>query len=79
MASEAMTVRLTVPLRQALALRDALTASGNQCELVIVSGGDHNFSSQLPEWKEKSRERIRVFLQQHGLAPADSGRLRPKP
>ncbi len=61
----------TVPLRQATALCDALTASGNSCELIIVPGGDHNFSSQLPEWKEKSRAQIRRFLAQHGLARSE--------
>jgi dipeptidyl aminopeptidase/acylaminoacyl peptidase len=57
----------TVPFSQALALRDALNARGNKCDLVIVPGGDHNFTTQLPEWKEKSRARIEEFLAQQGL------------
>jgi acetyl esterase/lipase len=55
--------------RQALALRDKLVANGNQCTLVTVPGGDHTFSSQLPEWKDKSRERIKEFLASQKLLP----------
>ncbi|HMP83288.1 MAG TPA: alpha/beta hydrolase fold domain-containing protein [Verrucomicrobiota bacterium] len=57
----------TVPVRQALALRDALIASGNQCELILVPGGNHGFSSQFPEWKDKSRAIITEFLKTQGL------------
>lgn len=57
----------TVPLRQALALRDALVASGNVCELHIVPGGGHNFGNDVPEWKEKSRELMIAFLKAQGL------------
>jgi len=57
----------TVPVRQATALRDALAKTGNKCELAIVPGGDHNFSSQLPEWKDKSRATITEFLRQQGM------------
>lgn len=53
----------TVPYAQAEALHAKLVATGNACELVTVPGGDHNFSSQLPEWKNKSRTMIRAFLQ----------------
>lgn len=59
----------TVPYQQAIALRDALQASGNDCELVIVPGGDHNFSSQLPEWKDKAREKVKEFLTREKILP----------
>jgi acetyl esterase/lipase len=57
----------TVPYAQATALRDKISQSGGTCELVTVPGGDHNFSSQLPEWKEKSRAQIIEFLKKQGL------------
>ena len=57
----------TVPLAQALALRDALVASGNACELHIVPGGGHNFGNDVPEWKEKSRDLMIKFLKAQGL------------
>ncbi len=57
----------TVPLRQALALRDRLVATGNVCELHIVPGGGHNFGNDVPEWRGKSRELMIEFLQKQGL------------
>ncbi|PTX96646.1 alpha/beta hydrolase [Opitutus sp. ER46] len=57
----------TVPQRQSLALRDKLQAGGNRCEFVNVPGGSHNFSTDLPEWKEKVRARIESFLREEGL------------
>ena len=57
----------TVPLRQAVALRDQLRATGNACELHIVPGGGHNFGQDVPAWREKSRELIIRFLQEQGL------------
>ncbi|MEO7598350.1 MAG: alpha/beta hydrolase [Opitutus sp.] len=57
-----------VPLRQALALRDALIAHGNECELHVVPGGGHNFGNDVPEWNEKSRELTLRFLRRHHLA-----------
>ncbi len=59
----------TVPTRQAFALRDKLVVTGNPSELVLVTGGDHTFTSQLPEWKDKSRVRIREFLAAQQLLP----------
>lgn len=59
----------TVPLRQALALRDRLSEGGNACELHIVPGGGHNFGNDVPEWREKSRELMIAFLREHGLVP----------
>jgi acetyl esterase len=61
----------TVPLQQALALRDKLIATGNSCELHIVPGGGHNFSKDLPEWKNKSRQLMVEFLKQQLLVPRD--------
>jgi acetyl esterase len=57
----------TVPLRQAVALRDQLLAIGNVCELHIVPGGGHNFGNDVPEWREKSRELMIDFLKNQGL------------
>jgi acetyl esterase len=57
----------TVPYRQAVALRERLVASSNVCELITVPGGDHGFTSQLPEWKDKTFDRIRLFLTSQGL------------
>ena len=56
-----------VPLAQAVALREKLVASGNSCELIIVPGGGHNFGTDLPEWREKSRELIIRFLTEQKL------------
>jgi acetyl esterase/lipase len=58
-----------VPLAQAVALRDKLQASGNVCQLIIVPAGGHNFATDLPEWREKSRELIVRFLAEHELIP----------
>lgn len=57
----------TVPLSQALALRDRLVATGNTCELHIVPGGGHNFGNDVPEWRGKSRELMIDFLKKQGL------------
>jgi acetyl esterase len=59
----------TVPQRQSLALRDKLIATGNECEFINVPGGSHNFSTDLPEWKEKVRNTTKAFLEkQHVLS-----------
>jgi len=58
-----------VPLRQALALRDRLQATGNSCELHPVPGGGHNFGQDVPAWQEKSRGLLREFLARHALLP----------
>ena len=57
----------TVPLSQAIALRDALVTSGNVCELHIVPGGGHNFGNDVPEWRGKSRDLMIAFLKKQGL------------
>lgn len=57
----------TVPLAQALALRDKLVATGNSCELHLVPGGGHNFGNDVPEWRGKSRDLMVEFLGKHGL------------
>jgi acetyl esterase/lipase len=59
----------TVPYQQALALRDALVAEGNVCELVTVPEGNHGFTSQFPEWKEKGRALVVEFLTGLGILP----------
>lgn len=58
----------TVPHSQAAALHAKLRETGNESELVTVPGGSHSFSGELPEWRERSRERIRAFLASNGLA-----------
>jgi acetyl esterase len=60
----------TVPFRQARAPHEPLLAGGNASELVVVPDGDHNFSTQLPEWKSQSREIVRAFLASRNLLPA---------
>ena len=57
----------TVPFRQALALRDKLSAGGNVCELVAVPGGDHGFLNERPEWRERAQNNVREFLIKRGL------------
>ncbi len=59
----------TVTNRQSIALRDKLVASKNVCELVNVPDGDHGFQTQLPEWKDKSRNIIQEFLTKQGILP----------
>jgi acetyl esterase len=57
----------TVPLRQALALRDKLVTTGNRCELHIVPAGGHNFGNDVPAWRQKSRDLVRDFLIREGF------------
>lgn len=58
----------TVPHSQAVALDAKLREGGNESELVTVPGGGHSLTSNLPEWRERSRARIREFLAAKGLA-----------
>ncbi|MDK2972147.1 MAG: hypothetical protein PWP23_1902 [Candidatus Sumerlaeota bacterium] len=57
----------TVPYSQAVDLNARLTAAGNKCTFVTVPGGSHNFRSDLPEWKNKTREYMDAFLKECGL------------
>lgn len=59
-----------VPYAHAVALHKALTASGNRCDFVTVPGGQHNFSTQLPEWKERVQQRELAFLRELKLVDA---------
>jgi acetyl esterase/lipase len=59
----------TVTNAQSIALRARLVASSNVCELVTVPGGNHGFQSQLPEWKDKSRNAMTEFLTEQGVLP----------
>ncbi len=59
----------TVPHSQAVALNEKLNDGGNFCELVTVPGGNHGFSSQFPEWKDKARALVVGFLTARGLLP----------
>lgn len=58
----------TVPHSQAVALDAKLRESGNESELVTVPGGPHTFTTQLPEWRERARAKVREFLAAQGLA-----------
>jgi acetyl esterase len=60
----------TVPYAHAVALHRRLTDTGNRCDFVTIPGGLHNFSTQLPEWKEKAQQRERAFLKELKLLPA---------
>jgi len=60
----------TVPQRQSLALREKYVATGNACEFISVPGGSHNFSGDLPEWREKTRTLVHDFLVKQKLLPA---------
>jgi acetyl esterase/lipase len=62
----------TVTNRQSIALHDHLVANRNVCELVTVPGGDHGFITQLPEWKDKTRDIIKDFLTKHQVLPASA-------
>lgn len=57
----------TVEHSQSVNLNQKLVDSGNVAELVTVPGGSHGFSTDLPEWKDKSREMIREFLRKQKL------------
>ena len=58
-----------VDYRTAVALHDALTASGNRCTLVTVPRGGHGYSSNFPEWKMKVRAKVEQFLRNESLLP----------
>jgi acetyl esterase len=57
----------TVPLEHAVALRDKLIASGNECELTTAPQGGHTFTQQMPEWRTKAEDLVRAFLVKHAL------------
>jgi acetyl esterase/lipase len=59
----------TVTNLQSIALEQKLLATGNVCERVNVPGGSHGFQTQLPEWKDKSRERMKEFLTAQKILP----------
>lgn len=59
----------TVTNRESIALEQKLVASGNVCERINVPGGTHGFQSQMPEWKEKSRDIMKQFLTKLGILP----------
>lgn len=59
----------TVTNRESIVLEQKLIASGNLCERINVPGGIHGFQSQLPEWKEKSRDIMEEFLTKLGILP----------
>ncbi len=63
----------TVPHAQAVALNEKLKAGGTLCEFVTVPGGNHGFSSQFPEWKDKSR-----CMTPTSAVPAAGGPLPPR-
>jgi len=62
----------TVTNRQSIALHDKLVAGSNVCEFITVPGGNHGFQSQLPEWKDKSRDIMKEFLIKQGILPVSA-------
>lgn len=58
-----------VPYVQSVRLREALLSTGNECELIAVSGGSHNFGSEMPEWRDRLRAQIEQFLRAKKLLP----------
>jgi len=56
----------TVPYRIAVALHDKLVATSNTCEFTTIHGGGHGIP---PDWKDKSREMIKDFLQKQKILP----------
>ncbi len=59
----------TVPYRQSVDLAKKLKDGGNSVEFVTVPNGTHSFSSDMPEWKEKTKQMVHDFLQKQGLLP----------
>jgi dipeptidyl aminopeptidase/acylaminoacyl peptidase len=53
--------------RQSADLDRKLRESGNVSRLVTVPGGSHAFSTDMPEWRDRAREMVRVFLKEQGL------------
>ncbi len=62
----------TVTNRQSIALEQKLLAGSNICERVNVPGGNHSFTSKLPEWRDKSRAMMKEFLTKQGVLPVAS-------
>lgn len=60
----------TVPHAQAVALRDKLLAQGSVCDLITIPGGSHNYATDLPEWRDKTRTLVQRFLVQQRLIAA---------
>jgi len=58
-----------VPYHYALALKEALTATGNDCELVTIPGGGHGLQSE--EWKKEALIRQIAFLKKLKLLPGE--------
>lgn len=59
-----------VPFGQSVAFDAALRAAGNACEFHPVPGGGHNFTGDVPEWKDKVARLQRDFLTRLGLLPS---------
>ena len=62
----------TVTNLQSITLHDKLVAGSNECEFITVPGGNHGFQSQLPEWKDKSRDIMKEFLTRQGILPVSA-------
>jgi acetyl esterase/lipase len=63
-----------VPVRQSIALRDKLVATGNVIEFIAVPHGGHNFSGEIPEWKANIGQVFARFLAEHGVRPGTASR-----
>jgi acetyl esterase/lipase len=57
----------TVPYHLAVTLHDKLVATSNTCEFITIPGGGHGIPL---EWKNKSRDLIKKFLEEQDLLPS---------
>jgi len=53
--------------QQAVDLNQRLTETGNRSVFISIPGGTHSFASDKPEWRERSRGMIRLFLEREGI------------
>ena len=54
----------------AVALHSKLESTSNECELISVPVGGHNFTSDYPEWKTKFNTKLETFFKRTSLLPA---------
>ena len=59
----------TVPYAHAVALHQALVATGNDCEFVTIPGGGHGLN--LPEWKTRAPALAQDFLTRLKILPVE--------
>ena len=54
----------------AVTLHGKLESTGNDCELISVPVGGHNFTSDSSEWKNKINTKLETFFNRTSLLPA---------